>query len=441
MTATHPSRDEIATGQLAGLRSLIAALIEGNPFYGPRLIAAGLGADVPDVATFTKRMAMTTKAMIVADQQAHGPYGTNLTYPLDRYSRYHQTSATSGRPMRWLDTEESWAWMIGNWRRVFAAAGVTRDDRVLFAFSFGPFLGFWTAFEAGTQIGCLCLPGGGLSSAARLGMLMDNRATVLCCTPTYALRLAEAAGEAGVDLRGSAVRVIIVAGEPGGSVMATRRAISGRWNGARVFDHHGMTEVGPVTYECPAEGGVLHVIEGSYVAEVVEAASGAAAEAGTEGELVLTTLGRVGSPLLRYRTGDLVRMGDRSRVCRCGSWEMRLEGGILGRLDDMVTIRGVNVFPSAVDEMVRSEPGVAEYRVEIDERGAMAQMRLMIELVNGAAAGEELVHGLEAKLRAALSLRVPVEVVATGTLPRFEMKASRWIRLRDGAAADRRSGA
>src|SRR5206468_2470798 len=251
------------------------------------------------------------------------------------------------------------------WMEIFRAAGVRTGDRVFFAFSFGPFIGFWLAFESAARLGCLCLPGGGLSSAARLRVMMDNGATVLCCTPTYALRLGEAAREEKLDLSASRVKTIIVAGEPGGSILATRARIESLWAGAQVFDHHGMTEVGPVTYECPARAGVLHVIESAYLAEILDPGTGAPVQPGDSGELVLTNFGRAGSPLLRYRTGDVVRACP-DTICECGRSELALEGGILGRIDDMVVVRGVNVYPSAVEEILRAHGGVAEYLAQVN---------------------------------------------------------------------------
>src|SRR5262249_37611068 len=162
---------------------------------------------------------------------------------------------------RWLDTPESWDWMVENWCEVFRAAGVGKNDRIYFAFSFGPFIGFWMAFEAGARLGALCIPGGGMSSAARLRAILDNGAKGRCCTPTYALRLAEVAAQEKIDLRQSRIKTIIVAGEPGGSIPAIREQLTQLWHGAKIFDHHGMTETGPVTYECPARPGVLHVME------------------------------------------------------------------------------------------------------------------------------------------------------------------------------------
>ena len=204
---------------------------------------------------FVARCPFTTKQELVVDQRDHPVFGTNLTYPLERYCRYHQTSGSTGTPVRWLDTPESWTWAVGNWERLYRAAGVTMADHIFFAFSFGPFLGFWTAFEAGTRIGCLCLPGGGLNSLARLRMILDVGATVLCCTPTYALRLAEVAAEEKVDLSKSKVRLVMVAGESGGSNPAMRERLAKAWNGATIFDHHGMTEVGPVSFPMSRDSG------------------------------------------------------------------------------------------------------------------------------------------------------------------------------------------
>src|SRR5262249_49358479 len=154
---------------------------------------------------------------------------------------------------------------------------------------FGPFLGFWTAFEAAARAGLLCLPGGGLSSTARLRLLLDNAATAVFCTPTYALRLAEVAAHEGVDLRSSPVRSAVAAGERGGGIPATRRRIEEAW-GARLIDHYGMTEVGPVAVECPEAPGFLHVAEAHYLAEIIDPGTGQAVPPGVEGELVLTTL-------------------------------------------------------------------------------------------------------------------------------------------------------
>ena len=361
---------------------------------------------------------------LAADHQANPPYGSNLTYPVERYTRSHQTSGTSGAPLRWLDTPESWQWMIDNWCDIFRAAGVSAADRIFFAFSFGPFIGFWLAFEAGEALGALNIPGGGLSSAARLQAIFTHDTNVLCCTPTYALRLAEVAKEENIDLAKSPVRTIVVAGEPGGSIPATRKRLEMAWPGATVFDHHGMTEVGPVTYQCPAQAGVLHVLKEAYLPEIIDQKTTEAVPAGETGELVLTTLGRHGSPLIRYRTGDLVTAAVKS-PCRCGSHDLALQGGILARADDMVVVRGVNVYPSAVEEILRSAGGVAEYRVHISRNDALVEMSVEVEPNNGD--DNSLATRLAKVFQETLALRVPVNIVEPGALPRFELKARRWI--------------
>jgi phenylacetate-CoA ligase len=424
---SFPDRASLETHQLARLRELLAVILTSNPFYSNKLRHSGAPSPA-SLEEFVQRTPFTVKQELMDDQMRRPPYGANLTFPLERYTRFNQTSGTAGRPMLWLDTPESWAWMLDNWAVVYAAAGITAADRIFFAFSFGPFLGFWTAFESATRLGCLCIPSGGMRSAARLLTMIETGATVLCCTPTYAIRLAEVANEEGIDIAEAKIRTIIVAGEPGGGIAATRTHIETLWRGARLVDHHGMTEVGPVSYECPKRPRVLHVIGSAYIAEVIDPETGRAVPAGGSGELVLTNLGRVGSPLLRYRTGDLVRRGAGDR-CECGSYEVTLEGGILGRTDDMVVVRGVNLYPSAVEDIVRACGGVAEYRVEVSTRHTLPEVRIEIEPLPGHQDAPSLQHHLETALRNAFSLRFSVSSVAPGTLPRFEMKAKRWVRV------------
>jgi len=255
---------------------LTEVLVEGNPFYRARLRP---DASIADWAAIP----FTTKAELSADQAAHPPFGTNLTYPLDRYVRLHQTSATTGTPLRILDTAESWRWWAETWQYVYRAAGVTAEDRVFFCFSFGPFIGFWSAFAGAELLGALAISGGAQSTLERAAAIVATEATVLLCTPTYALRLAEAARDAGLDLARSALRVSIHAGEPGASIPATRDRIEAAF-GVRAFDHTGGTEVGPTGFSCAARDGV-HLIESEFYVEIVDPAGGKAPEEG-EGERV-----------------------------------------------------------------------------------------------------------------------------------------------------------
>jgi phenylacetate-CoA ligase len=416
------ARPTVEEDQVEKLRALLREIAGHNAFYTEKL--RGLDIEISGgLEWFRANVPFTDKRELIQDQSAHPPFGSNLTFPLTHYTRFSQTNGTTGQPLRWVDTPESWDWMCGNWTQVFHAGGVNASDRIFFAFSFGPFLGFWVAFDAAVRMGAIAIPGGGMRSAARLRTILDCGATVLCCTPTYAIRLAETAAEEGIDLSASKIRRVMVAGEPGGSIKATQACIEELWRGARVIDHHGMTEVGPVSYGCPKRDRVLHVIESSFIAEVIDPVSG---EPARHGELVLTNLGRTGSPLIRYRTGDIVESGAGGR-CECGTLDMSLEGGILARTDDMVVVRGVNLYPSAIEEILRSCQGVAEYRVEIRVDRGLAELSIQAEPSGAEDAG--LVHRLELALRNALGLRVPVVAVARGSLPRFEMKAQRWVRI------------
>lgn len=415
---------ELLDLQRQRLRALLDALLPGNRFYAHKFAAAGLSAtDIATAADLT-RLPFTTKAELIADQQANPPYGSNLTEPINHYIRLHQTSGTSGQPLRWLDTAGSWSWLLGCWDSIFDIVGITASDRLFFPFSFGPFLGFWTAFESAVRAGRFCLPGGGMSSPARLRFLIDNAVTIVLCTPTYALRLAEVAQDEGIDLKSSAVRMLIVAGEPGGSIPATRQRIESAW-GARVIDHAGMTEVGPAAVECPEAPGGLHILEARYLAEVIDPATEQPASAGQAGELVLTNLGRRGSPLLRYRTGDLVQVDP--APCPCGRALMRLKGGILGRSDDMIHLRGNNVYPSALEAVVRRFPEIAEYRIAVDETRALAELRIEVEPIQGVP-GADLAQRVERAVREDLLFRAEVVAVSPGSLPRFEMKSRRIVR-------------
>ena len=416
---------ELVQLQRSKFAAMFEELLARNAFYQRKL------RDVPfdPQRDPMDRLPFTTRAELEADQLAHPPFGTNLTYPLEQYTRYCQTSGTGGRPMRWLDTQQSWAWIGRCWSQIFRAAGVGPGDRLIFTFSFGPFLGFWGAFDGAVAQGFLCIPAGGMSTPARLRMILDNQVTVVCCTPTYALHMAEAARQEGIDLAGSSVKALIVAGEPGGSIVEVKRAIESAW-GARMFDHTGMTEIGPMSFECRENPGGVHVIETEFIAEVVDPASGRAVADGEPGELVVTNLGRWGSPLIRYRTGDHVRL-TRGR-CQCGRCFARLAGGILGRVDDMFIVRGNNVFPTAIEAVIRRFPEVAEFRVQIIEAGALRQVRVELEprpeLADTAGLCERVGH----TLKQSLSFRADVRAVPPGSLPRYEMKARRFVSTKEG---------
>ncbi|MFO0877048.1 MAG: AMP-binding protein [Gemmataceae bacterium] len=410
--------------QARGMQDLLMRILPSHRFYTQKFTEANIDVGRLVFPGDLQLLPFTTKAELLAAQEKHPPHGELLTYPLDRYNRMHQTSGTSGKPLRWYDTPESWELLLECWREKFRIAGITSRDRLFFPFSFGPFLGFWTAFEAGIRHGCFTLPGGGMSSPARLRYLLQNEVSVVFCTPTYALRLLEVAEEEGISLVHSPVRMLIVAGEPGGSIPATRARIAQGW-GARVFDHNGMTETGPLGFECVEAPGGLHLLESACIPEVIDPNTGHPVPTGGEGELVITSFRRIASPLIRYRTGDLVRVDP--HPCRCGRALVRLEGGIRGRVDDMIFVRGNNVHPSSIQTILHGIQGVSEYLIEVDQRGALTELRIKIEPAEGAA-GITLLELVHHALRRALPFRVEVELCEPGTLPRAEMKARRVVR-------------
>ena len=399
------------------LAAMLPEVLGTNPFYRAKLGTSATVDAWPELP-------FTTKTDLSLDQAAHPPFGTNLTYPVDRYTRMHQTSGTTGQPLRILDTAASWDWWKETWRSIYHAAGVTAADRVFFCFSFGPFIGFWSAFAGAERIGALAISGGAMSTVERAAAITATQATVLVCTPTYALRLADAAVEAGIDLSRSALRVSVHAGEPGASIPATRARIEAAF-GVTAFDHTGATEIGATGFSCSARDGV-HVIEREFIVEI-RADDGHVRDEG-EGELVLTNLGRWGSPAIRYRTGDRVRAV--RAVCSCGRTLVKLEGGILGRVDDMLTVRGVNVFPSAIEGIVRRFDEVVEFRIEAYTERGMDALRCTIEPRAGAdAAG--LASAVGDAIHRDIGVRAVIDVVEPGSLPRSELKARRFTRRRE----------
>jgi phenylacetate-CoA ligase len=419
------NRAKIEEQQLERLRLMLRAVLALNEFYFSKL--GGRALEGIDSLQQLRNLPFTTKSELVENQRQHPPFGTNLTFAPERYIRVHQTSGTTGQPMYWLDTEESWNWWADCWKVIFEAAGAGSADRIFFAFSFGPFIGFWAGWEGARKIGALAISGGAQSTAQRLKAIVDHRATVLVCTPTYALHMAAEAKKAGIDLaKGSAVRITIHAGEPGASIPSTKKLIEESW-GAKCYDHAGATEVGAFGFECQSQPGGIHVNEREFIVEVIDPISGEPAAAGEKGELVITNLGRIGSPVIRYRTGDLVQPVPES--CPCGRPFVLLAGGVLGRADDMIVVRGVNIFPSAIENVMREFSEIEEFRIETFERQAMRALRLIIEPCSDNASSAGLPEKVSNRVRERIGLRPEVELVAPGSLPRFELKAKRFFKL------------
>jgi phenylacetate-CoA ligase len=419
------NRSELEEFQLTLLRDGLARLFESNLFYQQKLAAWKDSVPSLTMNEFA-RFPLTTKEELLDDQSHHAPYGTNLTLPVERYVRLHQTSGTGGRRLRWLDSARGWNWFLDCWQEIYDAVGIDPTDRFFVPFSFGPFVGFWAAFEGAIHRGCFTLAGGGMTSIARLQAMVDHQITVVCTTPTYASHLLDTAAEIGIDLAQSSVRLLILAGEPGAQIPALRHRLEHGWR-ARVIDHSGMTEVGSLGIEFADFPNRLFILENHFLAEFLDPVTGERVSAGEVGELVLTNLGRWDSPLVRYRTGDIARwqLGPHPE----GKPFVHLDGGILGRVDDMLYIKGNNVYPSSLEAVLREESRVAEFAIDVDESVSPAEVTLVVEPCENVPT-EDLISRLARLFQDRLYFRPEIHLAEPGSLPRFEHKAQRLRRRR-----------
>ncbi|MBT4067932.1 MAG: AMP-binding protein [Candidatus Marinimicrobia bacterium] len=408
--------------QIEKLRSVLKQIYGRNRFYTDKLDAAGIHPESIKTLDDLKRLPLTSKSELVQAQSDALPLGSNATFEESAYSRFHQTSGTTGTPLRVLDTPESWDWWGRCWGHVLAGAGLTENDRLFVPFSFGPFIGFWAAVEGARKINALMIPGGGRDSLQRLHLMKELGVTAMCCTPTYALRLAEVARETGFDLSEIPLRTLIHAGEPGANVPATKARIESVWN-AKCFDHAGASEIGAHSFECEVQPNGTHVTESEFIVEVLNPETQEAVPEGEQGELIITNLGRIGYPVIRYRSGDLVVLNQQK--CACGRSFARFEGGVLGRADDMVVVRGINVFPSAVENLVRQCEAVEEFRITVSTNREMGNLAIELDLSKNANP-ESARKTVDQAIQNELSLRPEITVVPSGSLPRFEMKAKRF---------------
>ena len=408
--------------QIEKLCSMLEQIYGRNRFYTDKLDAAGIHPDSIQTLDDLKRLPLTEKSELVQAQSDALPFGSNTTFEESAYSRFHQTSGTTGTPLRVLDTPESWDWWGRCWGHVLAGAGLTENDRMFVPFSFGPFIGFWAAVEGAQKINALMIPGGGRDSLQRLHLMKELGATAMCCTPTYALRLAEVAQESSFDLSEIPLRTLIHAGEPGANVPATKVRIESVWN-AKCYDHAGASEIGAHSFECEVQPNGTHVTESEFIVEVLNPETLEPVPAGEQGELIITNLGRIGYPVIRYRSGDLVVLNQQK--CTCGRSFARFEGGVIGRADDMVVVRGVNIFPSAVENLVRQCESVEEFRITVTTDREMGNLAIELELSKNANP-ESARKTVDQAIQNELSLRPEITLVPSGSLPRFEMKAKRF---------------
>lgn len=425
-------RAQLEALQLAKLRRQVAWAKQRSPWFR-RTLAAFDPEELNSIADL-RRLPMLTREDWMNSQSDHPPYGELPTIGGDGAIRVHTTSGTTGKdPLRALDSRKDWAWIAEMWAYGIWGCGVRPGDTAYIAFGYGSFIGFWGLHYAMEKIGVLNVPGGAQTTEARVRQIIDFGATVVASTPTYALRMAQEAHALGIDLPGSAVSRIILSGEPAGSIPQTKALIEEQW-GATAFDTAGMTEIGTImVFECEHQPGGTHIIEDHVIEEVIDPDTLAPVAYGEAGERVVTSFGRGAIPLLRYRTGDQVCKVP-AAICSCGRGFDIYQGGILGRVDDMKIIRGTNVYPRAIEAIVREYSDVDEFQTVITREGVRDEITLRVELKSDIPGDRweglaETLHNRLALAHEGLNFRI--ELAGADELPRFELKAKRTIDKRD----------
>lgn len=433
-TETLP-REDLERLQLAKLRYTCEWAEARSPWYQRTFKEAGFRSEQLKSLDDLRRLPLLTRDDWMKSQQANPPYGELPVIGPEGAIRVHTTSGTSGRePLRALDSRKDWAWIADMWAYALWACGVRPHDVNYTAFGYGAFIGFWGLHYAMEKVGVLNVPGGAQTTHARIGQIIDFGATVVASTPTYALRLAQEAQDIGVDLRSSKVERLILSGEPAGSIPETKALIEDQW-GAKAYDTAGMTEVGTlVMFECDFQPGGAHIIEDHLLEEALDPVTLEPVPVGTEtAERVVTSFGRGTLPLIRYRTSDLIRRVPASE-CDCGRTFDLYEGGILGRVDDMKLVRGTNVYPRAIEAIVRGYDNVEEFQIRITHEGLRDEITLVLEMASSF--DDQRWPGVSRSLHTDLAeahegLNFRIERAQENELPRFELKAKRTVDLRE----------
>ncbi len=416
--------------QFKRLSEMLRHAWKQSPYY--RNLMQSHDIAPPDIKTledFFKHFPVTRRDDLDRDQLDHPPFGTRLAIPLDEALRYHSTSGTTGKPpVRAFDSERDWIWGADAWAASLYNFGVRPSDVVMIAFGYGSFIGFWGAHYAFEKIGCRVHPTGSMDTKTRIQMILDLGITVLCCTPSYAIRILHVAKESGINLADQTrLNMVVVAGEPGASIPSTREIIEEGFN-AHLGDFMGTTETaGMIASTCSWLSGGLHINEDRFLAEVVDPNTLKPLGYGARGMMVVTPLIKEAMPLFRYATNDIVNMG-RSDLCPCGRTLDLFMGGILGRYDDMVKVRGVQLTPQMIEEIVRSFSEVEEFFTTVENREGLDSLVIQFELRKdlGPQSGEQIARKIRERAKKDIGLSPEVTLRPYGSLPRFELKARRF---------------
>lgn len=422
-------RQDLEQHQLRKLREQLNHVYERSPFYRRKLREAGIRPD--DIRTMedVRRIPFTEKSELKQSQAANPPWGDFACIAPEEAVRVFQTSGTTGTPIRIMLNRKDWHENFYEQFMHFRCGfGLTEKDVLFVPFNYGLYIAWWGFQSSMEKAGLTIIPGGGLSSKARLQALLDWGATVICGTPSYLLYLAEMARKNNIDLAESSIRKMVAAGEPGASILTTKKALDSQW-GAECFDDIGSTEISNFGYECIKHRGT-HVAEDLFLAEVLDTETLEPLADGKVGELVLTNLTCESMPLIRYRTMDLVSFN--RETCECGRTNLRLEGGIVGRADDMFQFAGVNIFPSQIQSLLHEVDELSqEYQLIVPPMGSGKHLKIRVEPAHEHVTAAQL-HGAKEYLIELIKYRITVtpevEVVDIGALPRVEGKARRLIR-------------
>jgi phenylacetate-CoA ligase len=415
--------------QMARLREQLARLSRDSAYYAPLFRQHGWQVEDFRSLADLNRLPFTRKADYVASISQDAPFGKFMTVPQGDVLRMHFSSGTTSAPTPQFWTSADLERWTGLYARHAHAQGIGATDIVQCLFSYTWFVGGLGATAGYQRVGAMVIPAGSQDTERQIHTLFTYGSTILCGTPSFITHLAEEVRKRGRDPASSTVRGIMMGGEPGASIPATRARIEELW-GARAFDAYGCLEFQPIAGDCHAQNG-LHLVEDFIYAEVVDATSGQAIPDGEPGVLVLTHLDKQAGPLVRWWTGDIVVRD--STPCSCGRTHARLVGGVRGRADDMLMVRGVNVFPSAVEELVRKTPGLGdEYQLVLnsavrDNAGFMKSLYLRVEHNDASADTAVLARTLAHDIRQHLLVAAHVEVLPLGTLARSTHKAKRVV--------------
>ena len=422
-------REALIRRQLRLFKRQMKYVLEKSPFYQRKFEEAGVTPRDLRSWEDVRKVPFTTKQELLKSQEDHPLFGDFPCIPAEAATRVFQTSGTTGRPLKIPFSKKDW---FKNCYEQFSfylyGYGIESRDVVFFPFAYGLFIAWWGLQAAMEQHQVTIVPGGGQNSEARLKSIIDWEATVVCGTPSYILFLGELAQKVGIDLPGSRVRIVVTAGEPGAQVPATKKLVEELW-GAKNYDDIGSTEITNFGYECVRQQGT-HLNEAMFLPELLDRETGIPVPAGQVGELVLSNLGCESAPLLRYQTGDLTRFN--VEPCDCGRTFLRLDGGVLGRTDDMFHFGGVNIFPSAIENFIRRVPEFAnEYQLVVPPQGSGKRLRIRVEKASEGVSDDRVqtaIQGFINEIVYNIKITPEVELAPPGSLQRFEGKARRLIR-------------